>query len=393
MLREENIVIVGGGLVGSLLAITLKDMGMDPLVIEKRSDPRTLEAEAEGRSINLALTAKGIHALKELGLVERVLKICSPVYGRMIHDLKGDLTYQAYGGDEDCNYSVSRGELNKLLILRGLELGVRYEFSADISSYDGDKNIVEFKKNDQMVYIKSKHFFGTDGAGSKMRASLVDLLGGQEDVDFLDQRYKELLVSTEDGKNLERKALHIWPRGHHMLMALINQDHSFTLTLYLDQNGNKFGFGYLDSAAKVKEYFATYFADVIALIPDLESSFLANPVGKLGTVRTDTWFNKDKVVLLGDASHAIVPFFGQGMNSGFQDVTIIKDLWTEYKDWAKVFPKFYEIQKPNADAIADMALENFVEMSDKVGDKHFLMQKKVESIFYYSFPTVYISSF
>jgi kynurenine 3-monooxygenase len=176
-------------------------------------------------------------------------------------------------------------------------------------------------------------------------------------------------------------------------MALINQDHSFTLTLYLDQNGNKFGFGYLDSAAKVKEYFATYFADVIALIPDLESSFLANPVGKLGTVRTDTWFNKDKVVLLGDASHAIVPFFGQGMNSGFQDVTIIKDLWTEYKDWAKVFPKFYEIQKPNADAIADMALENFVEMSDKVGDKHFLMQKKVESILSKSFPREYISRY
>ncbi|RME15907.1 MAG: FAD-dependent monooxygenase [Bdellovibrio sp.] len=362
-------VIIGGGLVGSLWSLFLKKEGWDVIIYEKRGDIRKLSAD-EGRSINLVVTLRGIAALKRLNLWDKVREITVPVYGRMMHDPKGNTVYQPYGRDQtECNYSVSRKDLNALLLNVAEEAGVEIHFNKELLSYDYELGLLKFKDEE----VKAPVVFGTDGAGSRVRKSLPL----EHDETFpLGASYKELLMpALKSGQYaMEKNALHIWPRGEFMLMGLPNLDGSFTMTLYLPDQGSV-TFQDVD----VEFFFKEEFPDAYELIPELQDQWLQHPVGKLATVKCAPWNYKDKCVLMGDAAHAIVPFFGQGMNCGFEDCLSLIDLLKKHSSLKKAFELYSLERKPNADAIADMAIENFIEMKEKVGDPHFLLKKQVEN--------------
>jgi kynurenine 3-monooxygenase len=387
--------IIGAGLVGSLWAFLLKQKGFDVHVFEKRADPR-LAAAQRGRSINLIVTSRGLNGLKKAGLAESILPSTVPVYGRLMHSLDGATQYQAYGrNNSECNYAVSRGDLNKKLIQKCTDIGVSFHFEQDLTDIDLSTKTLRFGNGASAVYNR---VFATDGAGSIVRKKLHALNPAvfKENVSFISSDYKELyLPAGVDGKPvLEKNNLHIWPRGTHMLMALANTDNSFTLTLYLPRTNHPWSFDSLTSAARVRELFTSEFKDVIGLVPDLESQFLENPQGSLGTVRFSQWHYEDSVAVMGDAAHAIVPFFGQGMNCGFEDVSVLLEILEKNSwDFSAGLLDYSSSRIENANAIADMALENFVEMSDKVGDQNFLLQKKIESILEKEFPLDYRSRY
>lgn len=373
-------VVSGAGLVGSLLSVMLKNKGEAVTIYEKRPDMRKQTIDG-GRSINLVVTSRGIHALNQVGLWKKVKNICVPVRGRMLHAVSGELTYQPYGKDDlECNYSVSRGELNKLLMNEAEACGVEIHFERPLEDADfsGDN---------------SARLFGADGASSKARRILVQASSQVEDVlEPLESGYKELLMpATKSGDYaMEKNALHIWPRGSHMLMALPNLDGSFTMTLYMPKEGDKVSFAATKSEEDLKGLFAEYYPDALELMPDISNDYFSNPEGVLGTVRCDSWHYRDKICLLGDAAHAIVPFFGQGMNCGFEDcVYLFRALDDAGGDWGEAFKLYDRRQRPNGDAIADMALENFVEMRDSVGDKQFLLRKAVDATLEKTFPESY----
>ncbi len=361
------ITVVGSGLVGSLLALLLKQKGFEVEVFEKRSDPR-LAAVSAGRSINLVVTSRGLHALDLAGLSSEVRALAVPVYGRMIHSVAGETTYQPYGQANEFNLSISRDSLNRFLIAKAEAAGVKFNFSQEIDSLD---------------FSKSEVVFAADGAGSKVRKNLAALGKLTEHTDWLEADYKELTLPLSDGSSgvaagqpqLKTDALHIWPRGDHMMMALANKDGSFTSTIYLPKKS----FDALKTKEAVEKLFTREFKDSIPLMPNYVEEFLNHPQGTLGTVRCDKWVI-DNIALIGDAAHAIVPFFGQGMNSGFEDCTELMSLFEESKDWAQILSEYELRRKENAKAIAEMALENWVEMRDKVGDQKFLLRKKAESL-------------
>ena len=387
--------IVGAGLVGSLWAFLLKKKGFTVHVYEKRSDPRS-KATQSGRSINLIVTSRGLNGLKKAGLGQDILNITVPIYGRRIHALDGATNYQAYGrNNSECNYAISRSELNTKLIERCEDLGVTFHFNNELSNIDVKNKRLQFNDAKNVAY---QCVFATDGAGSIIRKKLEaqDSFSYIESVAYLPSDYKELYLPCEpDGKpKLEKNNLHIWPRGTHMLMALANQDNSFTLTLYLPKTNHKWSFDSLNSKDQIGQLFESEFNDIANLIPDYQSQFLENPQGNLGTVRFSKWHFEDSIALMGDAAHAIVPFFGQGMNSGFEDITNLLGI-LEASNWdlKSSFPLYSHSRIPNTNAIADMALENFVEMSDKVGDQNFLLQKKIEAVLEQEFPDQYRSRY
>lgn len=392
---NKRIHIVGAGLVGSLWAYLLKQRGFDVHVFEKRTDPRLTTAD-HGRSINLIVTSRGLHGLKQAGLIESILPATVPVYGRRMHSLAGETQYQAYGrNNTECNYAVSRGNLNKELIEKCERLGVMFHFSHDLVDIDLSKKIVSFSNGTSCSYNR---IFATDGAGSVVRRKLHTLnpAAYKENVDFISSDYKELYLPAKPNGEpaLEKNNLHIWPRGTHMLMALANTDSSFTLTLYLPRTNHPWSFDSIKTKDRVRELFASEFKDIQDLIPNLEGQFLENPQGSLGTVRFSQWHYEDSVALMGDAAHAIVPFFGQGMNCGFEDVTTLLEILESGRwDFKAGFAQYSSVRIANAEAIADMALENFVEMSDKVGDQKFLLQKKIESVLEKEFPNEYRSRY
>ena len=373
-------IVSGAGLVGSLLAYTLKKRGYDVELYEKRSDMRK-ETLDGGRSINLIVTSRGMNALKSVGLLEDVLEITVPVTGRMMHDKEGDLTYQAYGRDDsECNYSISRAGLNKLMLDKAEEAGVPIHFESELMTVDWEKKKAHFSNE---ACVGFERFFGCDGAASPTRKAMVKGYGNEEmdRVEWLGAEYKELLMPAgENGEyRIEKNALHIWPRGSHMLMALPNLDGSFTMTLYNPENSD-LSFEKINTKEGIQKHFEEEYPDSIPLMPDFVKECLENPNGKLGTVRMDKWFYEDKAVLLGDAAHAVVPFFGQGMNCGFEDIFYLMSYLDYFnKDWKKAFEAYDKFQRPNGNAIADMAIENFTEMKDKVGDPKFLLRKKVEA--------------
>jgi len=389
--KEYEVVVVGGGLVGSILAIFLRKRGYEVHVFEKRPDIRGEQVDG-GRSINLVVTSRGIQALEQVGLKDEILKITIPVYGRMMHSVEGDLTYQSYSKDNsECNYSVSRAQLNQEMITHAEKAGVHFHFEHELQDIDFEKGLLTFLQGE----VLAKRIFGTDGAGSAVRIAMAKQEKTEENIDFLDHGYKELLIPAGPDASyiIEKNALHIWPRGEHMLMALPNLDGSFTVTLYLANKGS-LSFDALQSEEQILDYFKTHYADSIPLMPELVKEFAENPVGLLGTVRCLPWHYKDKVVLLGDAAHGIVPFFGQGMNAGFEGCSVLNQLLDTFQeDFGKAFEAFTEQHKKNGDAIADMALENFVEMRERVGDKHFLLQKKVEALIGRTFPESYLSRY
>jgi kynurenine 3-monooxygenase len=396
--KDARAVVVGGGPVGCVLAALLAGRGHEVTVYEKRPDMRRGDAPA-GRSINLVLTRRGLRALELLGLREKVLKLTVPVLGRMMHAHDGALTYQPYGKDDsERNHSVSRGQLNQFLLDEAEAAGVRLVFDREVAEADPDAGTLTVRstQDGSLETVAAPRLFGADGAPSAVRRALVQREGYEDSMDMLGHGYKELLfpAAADGGYAMEQSALHIWPRGSHMLMGLPNLDGSFTGTLYLANEGDD-SFASLDEEAKVEAFFQREYPDAIPLLsPDYARELLENPTGLLGTVRTNRWDLDDRVLLVGDAAHAIVPFFGQGLNCGFEDCAeLLRLLDAHPGDLQGAFAAFSTARKTNADAIADMALENFVEMRDKVGDPEFLRKKRLESAVERALPGKYRSRY
>ncbi len=394
---DEKISLVGAGPVGSLLAAILAERGHEVEIYERRPDMRR-ETISAGRSINLALSVRGLHALKRLGMESEVLREAVPMRGRMMHAVSGELTFQPYGKDDsECIYSISRGGLNKLLMTRAESTGkVRIHFNERVSRYDSENDSLHLQneKTGQERKVAALRVIGTDGSASMVRDEVMRQAKARASEATLDYGYKELQLPAGPGgmHQLEKNALHIWPRGTFMLIALPNFDGSFTCTLFLPFEG-AVSFENLKTREQVHAFFSANFPDVLKLLPHYEEEFFGNPTGRMVTVKCAPWNLGGKAALVGDAAHAIVPFFGQGMNCGFEDCSILSDLLESETSWSQIFERFSHSRKPDADAIADMAVENFIEMRDKVGDPKFLLEKQVERILQREFPEKYVSRY
>lgn len=384
MTASTQAIVVGAGPVGCVLALVLQRHGLEVSVYEKRPDMRRADVAA-GRSINLVLTKRGLRALRILGLAEPVLELTVPVFGRMMHDLQGELTYTAYGKDEgEKNHSVSRGELNVALVNAVEAAGIPIQFdlglaAADLSGSEGIELTFAGPGGDERV--RTRRAFGADGAGSVLRAALLDHTQGESATELCDA-YKELLfpAGPEGTYAMDKRSLHIWPRGRQMLMGLPNRDGSFTGTIYMPKEG-PLSFESIRDPASARTFFETHYPDAISLLgEDFAEELVAAPLGRLGTVRCFPWVLEDRVLLAGDAAHPIVPFFGQGLNSGFEDVAVLAELLDAASGVSpELFADYQSARKPAGDAIAEMALENYVEMSEKVGDPAFILKKRVEA--------------
>jgi kynurenine 3-monooxygenase len=391
---RREVTLVGAGLVGCLWAVLLRQRGYPVRVFEKRPDLRKAGAGG-GRSINLVITSRGLHGLEEAGLAAPALALSTPVYGRMIHPKEGETRFQPYGRENECNFSVSRSRLNEFLLNEAASAGAELHFDSALEQVDFAARQLTFRDGRTVSYDL---LFGADGAGSVVRRQLCRRFPEEfrESVEWLEADYKEMVLPAGPGGayRLEKNALHIWPRGSHMLMALPNLDGSFTLTLYLPRQGADASFERLRSREDVERVFQSEFRSALQQVPDLVDQFLAHPQGELGTVRCSRWVHADSVALLGDAAHAIVPFFGQGMNAGFEDCTTLLSLLGSHGDaWAAALREYDAVQRPNANAIADMALENWTEMRDRVGDARFLLRKQVESLLERELPELYRSRY
>jgi len=388
------VTIVGAGPAGSLLGILLARRGFPIAVYERRADMRR-ETMSAGRSINLALADRGIHALAHAGVLDAVRPLMIPMRGRMIHDEAGRTSLQRYGQDDsEVIYSVSRAELNKLL-LSELErtAGVEVQFQHNCRGVDFQANRLRFvdERTEQPKDVPVGPMIGADGASSAIRAAMLADGRTRASEELLSHRYKELTIPAGPGgqHRMETHALHIWPRGGYMLIALPNVDGSFTVTLFLPADGPE-SFANLATRDAVRQFFARRFADAQALIPDLAEEFFEHPTGTMVTVRAAPWKYADKALLIGDAAHAIVPFHGQGMNCAFEDCVALDQSLDRYEDWGRVFARVDHVRKPNADAIAQMALENYIEMRDSVRNARFVLQKELSLQLEQRFPGQFI---
>lgn len=386
---SQKVTISGSGLVGSLLSIYLKDKGHDVTIYERRPDMRNFDISA-GKSINLALSDRGWKALAGAGIGDEIREVAIPMYKRVMHGVDGTLTDQAYGKEGQAIYSVSRGGLNARLMDLAENKGVKIHFDQKCSDVDLESGKATFEgyKTGEQTEVDSDVLFGTDGAFSAVRAVMQKTDRFTYSQQYIEHGYKELNIeANSDGTHkLEKNALHIWPRGHYMLIALPNTDGSFTCTLFFPYEGTP-SFGSIKTKQDVTDFFEKQFADVIPLMPDYAEQYFENPTASLVIIRCFPWSKNGKVCLLGDASHAIVPFYGQGMNSGFEDCTVMNELLEAHgSDWETIFKEFEVSRKPNADAIADLAMRNFVEMRDLTGDPEFLLQKQIEAHFYAKHP-------
>jgi len=391
------ITIVGAGLVGSLWAIFLRQKNYPVQVFERRSDPR-LQKISAGRSINLVITSRGLNALEAAKLWDEVRALAVPVYGRMIHSLSSEMTYQPYGQADECNYSISRDSLNRFLITQAEKLGAKFYFEHELQALSVDEKKAQFQTADGCFTSSYQVLFGADGAGSRVRKELATLYPTQfqEQIEWIEADYKELTLplGLDEKSQLSAQSLHLWPRGDSMMMALANLDGSFTVTLYLPKKR----FSALTLPETILKLFQDEFADALPLMPSVVAEFLANPQGNLGTVRCSQWIFNDSLALMGDAAHAMVPFFGQGMNCGFEDCTRLNDLLNDAEsdttpNWSKILKEYETVQQPNAKAISDMALENWVEMRDRVADKNFLFRKKLDGELEKKYPNIYKSRY
>jgi len=378
--RDSSITVIGAGLCGSLLAVLLARRGYRVSLIERRADPRH-SPPAVGRSINLAMSARGIRALKHAGLFEAVESLLLPMRGRLLHEENGATELLPYGQREgELIWSVSRAELNRRLIEAADRLpGVTLRFGQEALAWDGGRGALTLRDidEDRRYEVAVGPVIAADGAGSAVRRSLAAAGIVRADESLLAHGYKELAVPAGPGSafRLQADALHIWPRGEFMLIALPNPGGDFTLTLFLPMEGLE-SFAGLDEPAGILAFFERWFPDIIPLLPELVGTFRRNPVGVLGTVRCRPWRDGGRLLLIGDAAHAIVPFHGQGMNLAFEDCRLLDELLSDH-ELPQAFVAFEDLQRDNAQAIATMALENYVEMRDTVRDPGFALQKKL----------------
>jgi kynurenine 3-monooxygenase len=391
----KSVTIVGAGLVGSLLSIYLAKKGYKITIFERRPDMRKANLYA-GRSINLALSDRGWRGLEGVGIADEIKKIAIPMYGRFIHHKDSSTAYQPYGKEKEAIYSVSRAEINmRLMDLAEQQPNVKFHFDERCASVDRSKLKVSFENNTtkKISEIESDLLFGADGAFAASRLSMqLQSDRFEYKQHYIEAGYKELIIPPgENGKFLmEKNALHIWPRGSFMMIALPNPDGNFTCTLFLPFEGEK-SFANLKTREAVKAFFDTEFVDAVPLMPTLIDDFMNNPTSSLVTVKCFPWVFDNKIALIGDAAHAIVPFYGQGMNCCFEDCVVLNDLIEKHhENWDAILPEYQTLRKPDGDAIADLAIANFVEMRDKTADQKFLLQKKIEARFSEKYPDKWI---
>jgi kynurenine 3-monooxygenase len=395
--NPEKVTLIGAGLNGPLLAILLLRRGFAVEIYERRPDMRQVRMSA-GRSINLALSTRGIHALQQAGLWEKMRSIIIPMRGRMMHSIAGELTFQPYGKDDiEVIHSISRADLNIALINAAEQQGATIGFHQRCTGHDlktGDISLLD-ESTDEKTTRQTEVVIGCDGAASALRAGMLKLSRFDFSQQYLDYGYKELTIPAgPNGEHLlQKSALHIWPRGNHMLIALPNIDGTFACILFLPFAGAD-SFATLGTERDVIDFFAQQFPDALRRMPRLAENYAANPTGAMVTIKCSPWYVDGKFLLLGDAAHAIVPFFGQGINCGFEDCTyLVESLDRHGADWARTFAEFEKERRVNTDAIADMAIENFTEMRDRVADARFLFRKKVELALEAKYPDLFIPKY
>ncbi|MCW3084570.1 MAG: FAD-dependent monooxygenase [Bacteroidetes bacterium] len=400
-MNNKKVTLVGAGLVGSLLSIYFAKRGYKIDLFERRPDMRKATVSA-GKSINLALSDRGWKGLEGVGIAEEIKKIAIPMYGRTIHLKDGTSAYQPYGKDNQAIYSVSRAEINmRLMDLAEQQENISIHFNERCTSIDRKNMETHFENSEthKITNIKSDLLFGSDGAFSAARLNMqLSSDRFEYNQHYIECGYKELIIPP--GPNgeflLEKNSLHIWPRGSFMMIALPNLDGDFTCTLFFPFEGEK-SFAALKTREQVKAFFDAEFPDAAPLMPTLLDDWMNNPTSSLVTVKCFPWTFDHKIGLIGDAAHAIVPFYGQGMNCGFEDCVVLNDLMEKHlanedseAAWAKIMDEYQTLRKPDADAIADLAIANFIEMRDKTADPKFLLQKKIEARFNSKYPDKWI---
>ncbi len=397
MSRDSQVIrLIGAGLNGPLLGLELAKRGFKVEIYERRPDMRRVQISA-GRSINLALSTRGIHALKQAVLWEQMQRIIVPMKGRMMHSLQSELTFQPYGKDDsEVINSISRADLNIALMNAAEALGVQISFQTRCTGIDLKTGVLRLRDEHtgDEKNVQSHVVIGTDGSASAIRNEMLKGSRFNFSQQYLDYGYKELTIPAgAHGRHvLDVNALHIWPRGNYMLIALPNIDGTFACILFLPFEGAD-SFERLDSPSAVLSFFRERFPDAVPAMPDLVENFFTNPTGAMVTIKCSPW-QAGRTLLLGDAAHAIVPFFGQGINCGFEDCSVLLELLDRFgADWEKVFQEFEAARKENTDAIADMAVDNFVEMRDRVADPRFLLRKKVELALESKYPGVFVPKY
>ncbi len=372
------------------MGVYLKKRGLDVHIYDKRADWRTQVSNTEGRSINMAISHRGWKALEKAGLKEKVEAHTIPMYGRRIHDEHGTTYFQPYGKQNEAIYSISRNILNSVLLDEAEKAGVEMHFEHKVEHVDVAENKVYFSIPDGKAKAgESSVIIGADGAYSSLRSAMQKQMRFNYRQEYISHGYKELSIppTTDGAYAMDPNALHIWPRGNFMLIALPNKDKSFTCTLFLPFEDEKVSFDKLRDKQDVEVFFKTYFNDAYQLMPTLLTDFCNNQTSALINIECYPW-TVNHCLLIGDAAHAIVPFYGQGMNSGFEDCFILDGLIEKYGtfSWDLVFEKFQKNRKPDTDAICKLAMDNFREMCDRVADPRFLIRKKIEAKLHELFP-------
>ena len=380
---EKKIIIVGAGLVGSLWAVYMRKAGFKVVIYERRSDIRKAEISA-GKSINLALSERGWNSLKAAGIKKDIEKIAIPMSGRIMHSQDGALTYQAYGKKEEAIYSVSRGHLNAIMMNLAEDKGgctIHYLHQCLGADLKNGKITLKDLKSGKVFDDHADVVFAADGAFSSIRYNSMQKVDRFNFSQFyVEDGYKELLLPADKNGNyqIEKNALHIWPRGRFMLIALPNEDGSFTCTLFMPYENHEYAFNDLNSDKKIDKFFKNVFPDFYEMMPNLIENWHQNPLSSMSITKCYPW-SIGKFALLGDSAHSTVPFYGQGMNAGFEDCFVMWELFKKYGKWDKTFDKYQKIRKPDGDALQDLSLDNYYVMRDHVADKNFLLQKKIEA--------------
>ena len=395
MEKNKEVVIIGAGLVGSLWAVYLSKAGYKVTIYERRSDIRKAEISA-GKSINLALSVRGWKALDTVGVGDEIREIAIPMYGRIMHDLEGKLTYQQYGKEDEAIFSVSRGKINaKMMDIAEKHGGAAIHYNTECKNIDL-KNGIVFLKNSlsgEEYQVQADLIFASDGAFSAVRYNAMQKLDRfQYSQNYIADGYREILLpANPDGTYpMDKNALHIWPRGRFMLIALANEDGSFTCTLFMPHENDEFSFDKLNSREAVNNFFQTIFPDFHEMVPDIADAWENHPLSNLAIIRCYPW-TQGKVALMGDAAHATVPFYGQGMNAGFEDCTVLWELMQKHnEDWEKIFEEYSITRKPDGDALQDLSLDNYYVMRDYVADPSFLLRKKIEAKFSDLYPNKWL---